>query len=126
MSIHEIGAEPGDVISVRFAGVLRHYGVVMHRGTVIANSMARGGVREVSLAEFADGRTVRRHRGTNGLHPIAVEARARQLVGSDYRLASSNCIDLTRTTHRRSPTPWQVGSAVFEAVSDMVRGRRSR
>ena len=34
----------GDVVSIRFGGVLRHYGVITGRGTVICNSRLHGGV----------------------------------------------------------------------------------
>jgi hypothetical protein len=39
----------GDVVSIRFGGVLRHYGVVTSRGTVICKSRLHGGVVEQSL-----------------------------------------------------------------------------
>jgi len=118
---------PGDVVSVRFGGVLRHYGVVTMRGTVIANSRLRGGVVETSLEVFADGRRVPRHRHRGGdLDRSVIEARARRLIGADYRLTSSNCIDLTRYTHRRTPTPWQMGAATLSAAADLWRNSRRR
>ncbi|MEL7128299.1 MAG: hypothetical protein AAGK23_02020 [Pseudomonadota bacterium] len=118
--------QPGDVVSIRFSGVLRHYGVVTHRGTVIASSRLRGGVTETSLAAFADGKSIRRHRDRNGQHPFEIEARARRAMGSPYRLSESNCIDLTRHTHRRTPTPWQVGAATLRTLGDMVWGASKR
>lgn len=114
----------GDVVSVRFAGVLRHYGVVTLGGRVISNSGRAGGVIEQSFAEFADGRPVKRHRNTSDRHGLEVDARARRALGADYDLTGSNCIDLTRWSHRRRPTPWQVGAATLAAVRDMLGRRR--
>lgn len=114
---------PGDVISIRFAGVLRHYGVVTARGTVISNSRAHGGVVEQTLIEFEAGRRARRDRTETDPHPFEIEARARRALGAGYDLTGSNCIDFTRHTHRRRPTAWQLGSATFMAVRDMWRGR---
>ncbi|MEO0882009.1 MAG: hypothetical protein AAFY34_04695 [Pseudomonadota bacterium] len=117
---------PGDVVSIPFGGVLRHYGVVTHRGTVITNSRRRGGVVEISLEEFEDGRQIKRHRNRHGLHPLHIEARARRSMGTAYRLAEYNCIDLTQHSHRARPTPWQYGSATLKTLSDMVFGSRAR
>lgn len=114
----------GDVVSVRFAGVLRHYGVVTLGGRVISNSGKAGGVIEQSLAAFADGRPLKHHRNRSGRHGLEVDARARRALGATYDLTGSNCIDLTRWTHRRRPTPWQVGAATFEACRDMFGRRR--
>ncbi|MEM7662864.1 MAG: hypothetical protein AAF292_11500 [Pseudomonadota bacterium] len=115
---------PGDIVSIPFGGVLRHYGVVTHRGTVITNSRLRGGVVEVSLNEFEDGRRARRHRNKGQLHALEVEARARRALGSSYRLTEYNCIDLTQHSHKATPTPWQYGRATLRTVSDMLFGRQ--
>ncbi len=119
MAGHQDRFAAGDVISIRFAGVLRHYGVVTARGTVISNSRAHGGVVEQTLIEFEAGRRARRDRTETDAHPFEIEARARRALGAGYALAGSNCIDLTRHTHRRRPTAWQVGSATLMAVRDM-------
>lgn len=111
---------PGDVISIPFGGVLRHYGVVTHRGTVITNSRLRGGVVEITLDEFEDGRSARRHRNNGPLHALEVEARARRALGSSYRLTEYNCIDLTQHSRKARPTPWQYGSAVLRTLGDMA------
>ena len=115
---------PGDMIAVRFAGVLFHYGIVTQRGTVISNSNRYGGVVEQTLAEFADGRPVRRCARRDGLDAIAVESRARRALGAPYSLTHSNCSHFTRWTYRRRPTFIQAASATFEAVKDLTRGPR--
>lgn len=117
-TLHDYAA--GDIISIPFGGVLRHYGVVTSRGTVISNSRRGGGVVEQSVAEFRRGRPLSHHGGSGGLHPFQIEARARRALGSSYDLAGSNCIDFTRHTHRRTPTPWQVGRATLMALGDMM------
>lgn len=118
--------DAGDTIAVRFGGVLWHYGVVTSSGTVITNSRKRGGVVEQSLSEFAQGRRIRLCGQANTLDGVNIERRARRALGSDYKLTQSNCIDLTRRTHRQSPTPWQVTAAVSSAIGDIFnkRGRR--
>lgn len=115
---------PGDIVSFRFGGVFRHYGVMTHRGTVITNSRSRGGVVEVPFAEFAEGNRLKRSRPSANADPLLVEARARRAIGSSYRLTAHNCIDLTRHTHKQRATPWQVCSATAMAVRDMFRKRR--
>ena len=41
---------PGAVVSVRFGGVLRHYGVVTFDGRVVSNNGRYGGVVSQSIA----------------------------------------------------------------------------
>ena len=113
----------GEIVSIPFGCVLRHYGVVTSRGTVISNSRAGGGVIEQSLAEFRNGNRLRQHGSSTSEHAFQIEARARRKLGRSYDLTGSNCIDLTRHTHRRPPTPWQVGRATLMAVGDMFRQR---
>jgi len=113
----------GTIVSVPYARVLRHYGVVTVRGTVISNSRKGGGVIEQSLVEFGSGARVRAHDGSSADHALVIEARARRKLGRSYDLTGSNCIDFTRHTHRRRPTPWQVGRASLMAIGDMFRSR---
>ena len=116
----------GEIISIPFGGVFRHYGVVTARGTVISNSRASGGVVEQSLAAFKNGKQISRHGASNSEHAFQVEARARRLLGRSYDLTGSNCIDFTRHTHQRRATPWQVGRATLMAVGDMLGGSKRR
>jgi len=116
--------EAGDVVSVRFAGVLRHYGVVTLSGRVLSNSRERGRVIEQSFEEFACGRAIKRHRGSSDLHYFEVEARARRAQRMSSSVSQSNCIDYVRRVHRQRPTPWQVGSATLKTLSDMFGSRR--
>ncbi len=118
--------EPGDMVAVRFGVVLSHYGVVTHRGTVISNSRRNGGVVEQSLADFADGRSVRLCDTRTGLEAHAVEARARKAIGSDYSVTGSNCSHFTRWTYRRKPTAMQIASAGINALKDLAASRRNR
>ena len=118
------GLEPGDVVSVRFAGLLRHYGVVTHSGRILSNSRDHDGVVEQSLDEFSGGRRIKRHRNTSGLHALEIEARARRAKRRRYTVTGSNCIDYVRHAHRQRPTPWQVGSATLITLSDMFGPRK--
>ena len=68
--------EPGDVVSVRFAGVLRHCGVISQ-----------------TLAEFSDGKRVRRHGQADRDLAYLSHHRAHRHLGADYHLTGSNCID---------------------------------
>ena len=116
----------GEVVSIPFGGVFRHYGVVTARGTVISNSRAAGGVVEQSLYEFKNGRRLMRHGRSDTEHAFQIEARARRKLGRPYDLTGSNCIDFTQHTHRRKPTPWAVGRATLMALGDMLNGSKRR
>jgi len=116
--------EPGDIISVRFIGVLRHYGVVTLSGRVLSNSREQGGVVEQSLEEFATGRTVKRHRNKSGMHYLEIETRARRAKRMSYSITGSNCIDYVRHSHRQRPTSWQYGRATLKTLGDMFGPRR--
>ena len=122
----ELDYRPGDVVSVRFAGVLRHYGVITPGGRVMSNCGREGGVVEQSLVDFARGRSVRHHGQFSDRDGVEVYARARRAFGSDYDLTGSNCIDFVRWSHRRRPTSWQVGRATLMAFGDMLNGRGRR
>ena len=115
----------GEIVSIPFGGVLRHYGVVTARGTVISNSRAAGGVVEQSLETFKAGRALKRH-GRRGANAYQVEARARHKLGRSYDLTGSNCIDFTQYTHKRRATPWAVGRATLMAFGDMLGGSKRR
>ncbi|KCZ85187.1 hypothetical protein HAD_05880 [Hyphomonas adhaerens MHS-3] len=115
----------GDVVSIRFGGVLRHYGVITGRGTVICNSRLHGGVVEQSLDTFSDGRNVRLHGRYSDLDGYHVEQRARRHLGKEYDLFGSNCGHFVRHAHRRKPTPMQVAAATVRTFGDML-GRPKR
>lgn len=116
----------GEIVSIPFGGVFRHYGVVTARGTVISNSRAAGGVVEQSLSTFMQGRELRRHGHSRSEHAFQIEARARRKLGRSYDLTGSNCIDFTRHTHKKRATPWQLGRATLMAVGDMIGQSRRR
>ena len=96
--------EPGEIVSIPFVGILRHYGVVTVRGTIISNSRLGGGVVEQSLDEFRGGKRLRCHGVQSSINPYLVDMRARRGLGQPYDLTGSNCIDFTRHTHRQTPT----------------------
>ena len=98
--------DSGDVVSIRFGGVLRHYGVVTSRGTVICNSRLHG-----------------RYSDLEGYH---VELRARRHLGKEYDLFGSNCGHFVRHAHRRKPTPMQVATATVRTLGDMLGGPKPR
>ena len=116
----------GDVVSIRFGGVLRHYGVVTSRGTVISNSRKHDGVVEQSLETFSAGRSIRLHDRYSELDGYHVELRARRHLGKDYDLFGSNCGHFVRHAHRRRPTPMQLAAATVRTVSDMLGGPKRR
>mgnify|MGYP003654560092 CR=1 FL=1 len=116
--------QPGDVISVRFAGVLRHYGVVTYGGRVISNTRRDGGVVSQSLEEFSAGRPIQHHRDLGGDNPYLSHARASRRLGQDYSLTGSNCVHLVRHANGRKPTTTQIARATLETFRDMLGSRR--
>jgi len=116
--------EPGDVISVRFAGVLRHYGIVTFGGRVLSNNGFRGGVISQTITQFANGRAIMHHGKGDDTCEYTAHDRAHRHLGKDYTLTGSNCIDYTRHARRQGASPWQVGRAVLMAIGDMRRSRR--
>lgn len=116
--------QPGDVVSVRFAGVLRHYGVVTYGGRVISNSREQGGVTSQTLSQFAKSRPIMRHDERSDDHGQLAHARAHRRLGSDYSLTGSNCIDFVRHTKGQRATPTQYARAVLGAFSDLMASRR--
>ena len=116
----------GEIVSIPFGGIMRHYGVVTSRGTVISNSRAGGGVIEQSMTQFQNGQRLREHGASSREHAFQIEARARRKLGRSYDLTGSNCIDFTRHTHKQSVTPWQVGRATLMALGDMLSGPKRR
>ncbi|MEQ9314817.1 MAG: hypothetical protein RLN72_03135 [Henriciella sp.] len=117
---------PGDVVSVRFGGVLRHYGVVTHGGRVISNNGRYNGVVSQSLEEFARGRPIQNHGPGDGGSEYLSSARAHRRLGHDYDLTGSNCVHFVRSSRGRKPTTTQVARATFEAFRDMFSGPRRR
>lgn len=114
--------EPGDVVSVRFGGVLRHYGVVTYGGRIISNNGSAGGVISQTYEEFAKGRRVRieRHSGHDA---NLAHHRAQRRIGGDYHLSGSNCVHFMRHAQGRKPTSVQVARAVLTTFSDMMSKR---
>ncbi len=111
----------GEIVSVRFGGVLRHYGIVTASGRIVSNSRRHSGVIEESLLSFSQGRTVKRHGICTRREPRMVASRARRAIGSAYDLTGSNCIDLARHSQKRVPSPWQTARALLMTLQDMRR-----
>ena len=116
---------PGDVVSVRFGGVFRHYGIVTYGGRVISNSRAGGGVINQTLEAFANGRPVRNHGWREGSDYLALE-RAQKRLGGDYHLTGSNCVHFVRHARSRKPIATQIARGTFEAFRDMLGPPRKR
>ncbi|WP_084395961.1 C40 family peptidase [Henriciella aquimarina] len=114
---------PGDRVSVRFGGVLRHYGIVSWGGRVISNNGRYGGVVSQSLSDFARGREITNH-GPEAGHDYLGPSRATRRLGHDYHLTGSNCVHFVRHAQGRKPTATQVARGTFEAFRDMLGGRR--
>lgn len=97
---------PGDVVSVRVKGAVRHEGIMTETGHVISNSRRKGGVFEESFRTFAEGRKVVNHGPRNGLNSDTVLARARSLKGRTYNPYTYNCEHFVREVYgerRHSP-----------------------
>ena len=116
---------PGDVVSVRFGGVLRHYGIVTYGGRGISNSRQNGGVITQTLEAFAAGRPVKWHGWREGNDHVALH-RATRRLGGDYHLTGSNCVHFVRSARSRKPTLTQVARGTFEAFRDMMGPKRPR
>ncbi|MEQ8559386.1 MAG: hypothetical protein RIB03_13795 [Henriciella sp.] len=117
---------PGDVVSVRFGGVLRHYGVVTWGGRVVSNNGRYGGVVTQSVTAFARGRPVINHGPGDSAGDFLATERARRRIGHDYHLTGSNCVHFVRHAHGRKPTVTQVARGTFEAFRDMLGPKRHR
>lgn len=117
---------PGDLVSVRFAGVLRHYGVVTFGGRVVSNNGEHGGVISQSYAEFAKGRDVQIHRRRHDDDGYHAHHHSLSRLGNDYEIAGSNCIDFVNRSTRRGPTASQYARAGLMALGDMFSPRRGR
>lgn len=120
---YDLDLQPGDIVSVPFAGVLRHYGVVTFGGRIVSNSQRHGGVISQSLADFSSGKPVSKHGTADPDTAYLSHDRAHRHLGADYHLTGSNCIDYTRRAQGRGASPWQVGRAVLMAIGDMSRKR---
>lgn len=114
---------PGDIVSVRFNGVMRHYGVVTYGGRVMSNNGKRGGVISQSLAEFADGRRIKHHPGEEGSDYLA-HARTHRKLGQDYDLTGANCVHFVRHARGKRPTTTQYARAGLMALGDLLSARR--
>lgn len=113
--------QPGDVVSVRFGGVLRHYGVVTFGGRVVSNNGRLGGVVSQTCEEFARGRPIRHHGSSNPDDAYKVTHRAHRRIGYDYDLTGSNCVHHVRTARGQSPTLTQYVRATAITLGDMFR-----
>ncbi|MEO0550705.1 MAG: hypothetical protein AAFZ91_12355 [Pseudomonadota bacterium] len=116
--------KPGDIVSVRFNGVMRHYGVVTYGGRIMSNNGRLGGVISQSLTEFADGRRVKHHGSSSDGDDYLAHARARRKLGHDYHLTGSNCVHYVRHAKGQRPTSTQYARAGLMALSDLLRSRR--
>lgn len=124
MSARRYGFEPGDMVAIPFGIGLSHYGIVTASGTVISNSRKNGGVVEQDFVDFANGKRVRLCQRTDTLGGAVAERRARRALGGRYRLTESNCVHLSRHSHRQKPTSLQIASATARAFGDMIFGSR--
>jgi len=115
------GWGPGAIVAVDlWYGLVPvvHKGIATERGTVIHRSKRDGIAVEQSPAEFSGGRALRviRPAPRDGL---AVVARARREVGSEWRLLDANCEHLVAkatTGNPTSPQLWLAGLFVLLGV----------
>jgi len=122
--IFEQDLRPGDIVSVRFAGVLRHYGVVTFGGRIVSNSRKNGGVVSQTYEQFAQGRVVERHGQQRHGDDYIAHHRAHRRLGHEYDLTGSNCVHFARSSTRRSPTATQYARGALMAFGDMFGSRR--
>lgn len=118
--------QPGDRVSVSFAGVLRHYGVVTFGGRIVSNNGEHGGVVSQTLAEFSKGREIEVHPRRHSDDGYYAEHHAHRRLGHDYDLTGSNCIDFTNRVTRRQPTLSQYAKAGLMTLGDMFGPARRR
>ncbi len=117
--ISESDLRPGDIVSVPFAGVMRHYGVVTFGGRILSNNGAHGGVVSQSYAEFAKGRAVSHHPKREDDCEYLTHERAHRRLGHDYDLMGSNCVHFVRSATGRKPTATQYARATLQTLGDM-------
>lgn len=116
--------QPGDLVSVRFGAVLRHYGVVTFGGQIVSNNGAYGGVVSQSYDEFSKGREVTIHPRNSDTCEYAAHHRAHKRLGHDYDLAGSNCIDFVRHARGEGPSVTQYARATLKTLGDMFGPKR--
>ena len=117
---------PGDIVSVRFGGVLRHYGVVTFGGRILSNNGEEGGVVSQTFGEFAKGREVTHHPNTSGDSEYLAHHRALRRLGHDYDLTGSNCVHFVRHARGKTPTLTQYARGALTTLGDMFGARRDR
>lgn len=122
--INEDEFQPGDIVSVRFAGVMRHYGVVTFGGRILTNNGERGGVISQSFDAFSQGRDVMRHPRKEGDCEYLMHHRAHRRLGHDYDLTGSNCVHFVRNVRGRKPTTTQYARGALMALGDMFAPKR--
>jgi len=125
--ISKYDLKPGDIVSVRFGGVLRHYGLVTFGGRILSNNGERGGVISQSLSDFAQGRELKHHpRNKPEESEYLAHHRAHRRLGHDYDLTSSNCVHFVRSARGKSPTATQYARGALATLGDMFGPKRDR
>jgi len=99
--------QPGTAISIAL-GPITHFGIYLGAGRVIENSKLAGCVRELSLEQFAGGRTFYIDQTASRYSPCEVVARAKSLLGRPYSLLRSNCEHFKNEVLRGRPYSRQV------------------
>jgi Lecithin retinol acyltransferase len=99
--------------------VFIHHGIYVGRGRVVqyrglSRGLRLGPVEEVSLSQFARGRTIWvRLGGSSGLDPYEVVRRARLRLGEDrYHLLTNNCEHFCEWCLRGEPRSYQVDELI--------------
>jgi Lecithin retinol acyltransferase len=99
--------------------VFIHHGIYVGRGRVVqyrglSRGLRLGPVEEVSLSQFAQGRTIWvRLEGLSGLDPYEVVRRARLRLGEDrYHLLRNNCEHFCEWCVRGEPRSYQVDELI--------------
>jgi hypothetical protein len=120
MSTERQALSKGMVVAVslrRFGTLLQHVGIVTDwdwqgQAWVISNSLARRGVVEEPLADFAAEQPVKILGYFGTLTPEAVVQRARSRRGDQWKLFSWNCEHFVRWAHGIEPASPQLTAGV--------------
>ncbi len=125
MSTERQALSKGMVVAVslrRFGTLLQHVGIVTDwdwqgQAWVISNSLARRGVVEEPLADFAAEQPVKILGYFGTLTPEAVVQRARSRRGDQWKLFSWNCEHFVRWAHGIEPASPQLATGMVFTVA---------
>lgn len=97
-------------------GFYKHYGICIGNNRVIHNNKGEG-VREVSLAEFANGCAIIPSREIQPLNPSIAVQKAKKYLGAPYGLIFENCEHFVRVVSGLKKESTQIQKWLFRAAA---------